>query len=209
MFKKILAVVAALATATCLSVSAFAAGETATHDKGAVSVNGYTVVENATQYTVMIFKDGFEITDPETGVTTYDTNQIYYINQGPDVATLLNGMLVKATTVSGVTSNDLPVGTYTVRIGNDAGAATDITLEVKEDVVAIVYGDVTGDGKINAKDVAFIARYVAKWSGYDETTVDLEAANVTGDTKVNAKDVAYIARYVAKWSGYETLPKLD
>ena len=202
MFKKLLAVVAVISTAACLSVSAFAAGETATHNAGAVSVNGYTVVENATQYTVMIFAEGFE--------TDNDVSKIYYINQGPDVATLLNGMLVKATTLDdGTTSNELPVGTYTVRIGNDAGAATDITLEVKEDVVAIVYGDVTGDGKINAKDVAYIARYVAKWSGYDETTVDLDAANVTGDTKVNAKDVAYIARYVAKWSGYETLPKLD
>ena len=42
MFKKLLAVAAVVATAACLSVSAFAAGETAalTQDKDAVTVTG-------------------------------------------------------------------------------------------------------------------------------------------------------------------------
>ena len=73
----------------------------------------------------------------------------------------------------------------------------------------IHYGDVTGDGKITSKDDAFLARYLAHWSGYDETTVDLYAADVNCDSKITLKDNAILARHIAKWIRYETLPYLQ
>ena len=73
----------------------------------------------------------------------------------------------------------------------------------------ILYGDVNGDGKVNTKDDAALARYLAKWTGYDDTTVNTEAADVNGDGKVNAKDNAVLARYLAKWTGYDTLPHVE
>ena len=148
MFKKILAVVAALATAACLSVSAFAEGETAEHNAGAVTVTGYAAVTGATQYTVMVFEDSF--------TTDNDVSKIYYINQGADPAILLNGMLVKATDGENV----LPDGDYTVRIGNDATGATVTDLDLKVSTGSVDTKDyltVTESGKATVNSVAALS----------------------------------------------------
>lgn len=81
---------------------------------------------------------------------------------------------------------------------------TTVEVTTKDGTVRnVLKGDLNGDGKINGKDVAYLARSVAKWTGYE--SVDAAIADVNGDGKVNGKDVAYLARYVAKWSGYEAL----
>lgn len=68
-------------------------------------------------------------------------------------------------------------------------------------------GDLDGSGKANGKDLATLARYVAKWDGYSESDIgNFAAADVNGDGKVNGKDIAVLARHIAKWPGYETLP---
>ena len=56
-------------------------------------------------------------------------------------------------------------------------------------------GDVTGDGKVNALDAAFVLRYDAGLIGPDKLV--LSVADVTGDGKVNALDAAFILRYDA------------
>ena len=62
-------------------------------------------------------------------------------------------------------------------------------------VVAQELGDVSGDGKINVKDVNMVARLAAKLGaeGADEAWAD-----VSGDGKINVKDVNLVARYAAK-----------
>ena len=69
-----------------------------------------------------------------------------------------------------------------------------------------LYGDVNSDGRVTALDNAFLARYLAKWTGYDETNVDLAAADTNNDGKVTALDNAVLARHLAKWTGYDGLP---
>ncbi|MBR6594948.1 MAG: dockerin type I repeat-containing protein, partial [Clostridia bacterium] len=59
----------------------------------------------------------------------------------------------------------------------------------------ILLGDVTGDGKVNALDAAFVLRYDAGLIGEDR--LKLDAADVTGDGKINAQDAAFILRYDA------------
>ena len=71
---------------------------------------------------------------------------------------------------------------------------------------SVMLGDVTGDGKITSKDDAFLARYIAKWTGYDETNVIVAAADTNADGRITIKDNAILSRYIAKWKGYETLP---
>ena len=68
----------------------------------------------------------------------------------------------------------------------------------------VIYGDVNGDGEVSSADRMTLARYLAKWTGYD--TIDAQAADVDGNGKVDSKDRMILARYLAKWSGYETLP---
>ena len=206
MFKKILAVVAVMSTAACLSVSAFAEGETATpaapsasHNAGAVTVTGYAAVANATQYTVMVFKDdGFEITDPETGAKTYDASKIYYINQGATLDILLGSMLVKAT--DGV--NALPDGDYTVRIGNNATGATPVDIDLKVEAtpegikITLNYGDVNGDGEANSFDASLILSKgvgnLDKFTDQENRDVPVEVGDVNGDGETNSFDASLI-----------------
>ncbi len=66
---------------------------------------------------------------------------------------------------------------------------------------AVMIGDVNADGKVNATDRRILARYLAKWSGYEEQIASWEAADINKDGKVNANDRRILARYLAKWGG--------
>ena len=55
--------------------------------------------------------------------------------------------------------------------------------------------DINGDGDINARDIALLQRYVAKW----EVTMDTSAADVNKDGDINARDIALLQRFVAGW----------
>lgn len=150
MFKKLMAVTATVAMAASMSVSAFAA-ESATHTNGSVSVSGYTAVEDATQYTVMVFSCASDA--DITKVVPANSDAIYYINQDTDPADLLTGMLVKATGES----NDLPDGDYVIRIGNDTATVTNIALNVTTTVITKDYITATEAGKATVTKLAATA----------------------------------------------------
>ncbi|MBQ3002714.1 MAG: hypothetical protein IJD82_03170, partial [Clostridia bacterium] len=63
----------------------------------------------------------------------------------------------------------------------------------------VVYGDVNGDGKINAADATRLLRYLANRNPVTgESNVEIFAgADVTGDGKTNAADVTRLLRYLA------------
>lgn len=195
MFKKLMAVSATVAIAATMSVSAFAAGETATHENGSVSVSGYAAVDGATQYTVMLFEDSF--------TTDYAVSKIYYINQGSDPTALLAGMLVKATAAEdGTTSNALPDGDYTVRIGNDKGTVVDVDLKVvTEDdttTITLTYGDVNNDGVVNIADGIIALRkdagLVTVFTSADGSALPDQVGDVNGDGTFNVADAILILR---------------
>ena len=66
---------------------------------------------------------------------------------------------------------------------------------------AVMVGDVNADGKVNATDRRILARYLAKWTGYEGQITSWEAADINKDGKVNATDRRILARYLAKWGG--------
>lgn len=59
----------------------------------------------------------------------------------------------------------------------------------------IKYGDVTGDGNIDAKDILRLRKYIARW----DVEIDEAAADVTGDGKIDAKDILRLRKYIAHW----------
>ena len=64
-------------------------------------------------------------------------------------------------------------------------------------VIVPVYlpGDITGDGKVNARDAARLMQVIAGWDvEYVEAALD-----VNGDGKVNARDAARLQQYLAGW----------
>ena len=58
-----------------------------------------------------------------------------------------------------------------------------------------VYGDLTGDGKVNNKDLGRLQQYLSDW----DVTIDMDLADVTGDGKVNNKDLGRLQQYLSDW----------
>ena len=59
--------------------------------------------------------------------------------------------------------------------------------------VSHIPGDITGDGKVNNKDVTRLFKYL---SGYD-VEVDEAALDINGDGKINNKDLTRLFRYLS------------
>lgn len=57
-----------------------------------------------------------------------------------------------------------------------------------------VAGDANGDGTVDLKDAAVLARHLA---GGWNAVIDLMNADVNGDEEVNLKDVVLLRRYLA------------
>lgn len=62
--------------------------------------------------------------------------------------------------------------------------------------VAVIFGDVNGDAKMNVKDVALIVKRIAGW----DTDIYESAADLDRDGAVNVTDASLILRAVAGWS---------
>lgn len=55
-------------------------------------------------------------------------------------------------------------------------------------------GDVTGDDRVNARDVTALRKYLISQTLYPLNVI--EAADVTGDTRINARDVTSLRKYL-------------
>ena len=94
----------------------------------------------------------------------------------------------------------LSVGeTYTYSAAAEGYAAVSGTLTPAGDATVtinmFIYGDIYLDGKVNAKDAALFAQYLA--GSQTLTTGQLAAADVFHDGKANAKDAALLAQFLA------------
>ncbi len=76
----------------------------------------------------------------------------------------------------------------------------------RDSETVFVLGDMNADGTVDMIDGMLLARYLAAWDGYDETTLNLAAADVNGDSAVDLQDGMVLSRHLAEWAGYEQLP---
>ena len=121
-----------------------------------------------------------------------------------------------AVTLTFEIAEDAGIGTYPITVSYDYGNSDIVDKDFNKLVFAmvngavnvtdVISGDADGDGVVTPVDNAYVARYVADWTGYDDKTVDTVAADVNCDGRVNSVDVAILARHIAEWIGYETLP---
>lgn len=56
-------------------------------------------------------------------------------------------------------------------------------------------GDITGDGKVNARDVVRLLQYLASWN----VEVDRGALDVNNDGKVNTRDAVRLLQHISQW----------
>ena len=102
---------------------------------------------------------------------------------------------------AGYSIADVAPGTYTMKVMKQNHVAREYTVtvgssNVVQDVKICLLGDVTGDGKVNAKDHSRLYAHVNKTNLL--TGYELLCADVTGDGKVNAKDHSRLYAHVSK-----------
>ena len=64
------------------------------------------------------------------------------------------------------------------------------------EIRSYIPGDISGDGRVDSRDVLTLLRYLSKWDGI--TVVD-EALDVNGDGKSNFWDATALLQYIAGW----------
>ncbi len=64
-------------------------------------------------------------------------------------------------------------------------------LVIKEQLDGDIPGDLTGDGKVNSKDIIRLMKYIAN----GET--DIDGADLNGDTKTDSKDIIRLMKYIS------------
>lgn len=69
-----------------------------------------------------------------------------------------------------------------------------------------IIGDVNGDSIVSPTDCTFLARYLAEWTDYPASSIDMTASDTNCDGEVTPSDITILVRHLAEWTGYETLP---
>ncbi len=82
-----------------------------------------------------------------------------------------------------------------------AASASSGKIDVQNSVPELVYGDATGDGLVDNKDLVRIKKYLAAYD-YDTETSSVEispGADATGDGTVDNKDLVRLKKYLASY----------
>lgn len=148
------------------------------------------------------------LTAVENGSIIQDMDQGANLTWSVDADTNANGTMAKLTFQIKDTAPD---GTYRVAVilreaytlmGDEvAFTVADGSIKVSDRV----YGDATGDGIVNGRDVLLLRRYMANYN-YDTGSSSVAAypgADANGDGVINGRDVLLLRRYMANYN-YDT-----
>lgn len=182
---KVLAVT--LAAMMLLCTTAFAAEIGSAPGEGNKITVNVTGLQEGDECTLLVVLAGTGLAGLESQV-----DKIYYIDQ----VTSQGG----TATFDFAVESGINVDIYSGYTSMGEQSPLELLAKVEED---IVYGDVNGDGVVNAKDRTLLTRFVGGWDG---VTIDEAAADVNKDGSVNAKDRTILTRHVGGWVGYEALP---
>lgn len=131
---------------------------------------------------------------------------------GTPLTTTLTGAAGTAPYSQTYSFSAVPAGTYTLKVEKKGHApwTEEITVgtdNIGKDVTVYLWGDVNGDGKVKNNDLAFLARHLAEWPGYETLPVYKKVADLNQDGLIKQNDSAILERHLAGWPGYEVLPK--
>jgi hypothetical protein len=158
---------------------------------------------SADDATVAYYSTGKNISVTITPAEAAAGRTITAISSDGNIATVSANAVVGSNGVATIRVTPVLPGAITVTLSL-SGSTLVAEVEVKVDLDAIIdidvlIGDVNDDDSVDGKDVTYLARYLAEWSGY---SVILDAADCNKDGSVDGKDVTYLARYLAEWAGY-------
>ena len=69
-------------------------------------------------------------------------------------------------------------------------------------MTVVIFGELNGDGEIDAADRMLLVRYLAHHAGAEEQIADPAAADVNGDGQSDVLDRVILSRWLAGWEGY-------
>ena len=166
-------------------------------DMHAVYLDGYMV------FTTNHFSH-YVLVGVTTGVEVSGTITSYGTEDGAITVSLLDGdteVESVENTESTYTFASVPSGTYTLQVSkeNHVTRTYDITVSdepVTQDVKICLLGDVTGDGKVNTRDLNRLYAHVNGTnpvSGYE-----FACGDVTGDGKINTRDLNRLYAHISE-----------
>ena len=166
-------------------------------DMHAVYENGYMVF--ATNHF-----SHYALVEAATGVEVSGTITSYGTEEDVVIVSLLDGDIEVESvenTDSTYTFATVPFGTYTLQVckENHMTRTYDITVSdepVTQDVKICLIGDVTGDGKVNTRD---LNRLYAHVNGTNPLTgYEFDCGDVTGDGKLNTRDLNRLYAHISE-----------
>lgn len=95
--------------------------------------------------------------------------------------------------------------TFTTPFDFDSVPTKNTRIYAKWEENPVMYGDADGDGRINARDIVTIMKYIANYD-YDtgvSTVTVAPGADADGDGRINARDIVAIMKYIANYD-YDT-----
>ena len=119
------------------------------------------------------------------------------------------GTILYSLSKNGTYSKELPEATeggeYTVWYyvkatdNYNASAKKSVKVTITDDRLM---GDVDGNKEVDVLDLTITARYLARWTGYEEDKYDFTVCDFDGNGKTDVADYAILARSLARWNGY-------
>ena len=166
-------------------------------DMHAVYENGYMV------FTTNHFSY-YALVEGASGVAVGGRITSYGAENGTVTVSLLNGEAEverEETTDGTYAFSTIPSGTYTLQVSkaNHVTRAYDMTVSdeaVTQDVKICLIGDVTGDGKVNTRDLNRVYAHVNgtnPLNGYE-----FACGDVTGDGKINTRDLNRLYAHISE-----------
>ena len=169
---------------------------TATHDEAAEEMSRITFVLSATEPSEKLAGNEAKVVYLDEQVTPTDDSTYTFVIEKSKIKSALN-------------KDDIEGASLIFKMGGvgvEEAARADVLFYTPVDVM---YGDITGDGKINTLDITVILRYIAGLVQDAQLTKEqLAAADINGDTKINTLDITVILRYIAGLVTYEQIEEI-
>ena len=170
-----------------------------------VSTESYPDLTKSVTVTFEVGKAEHKVTAPKA-LTLYCNGKPQALVKAGKCST---GTVLYSLSKNGTYSKSIPTATeggeYTVwyyvkaAANYNASSKKSVKVTITDDRLM---GDVDGNKVVDVLDLTITARYLARWTGYEEDKYDFTVCDFDGNGKTDVADYAILARSLARWNGY-------
>lgn len=107
------------------------------------------------------------------------------LSYGKDVSSIKNSLVSKGANVNILNSSNKSKGSGVISTGDKINVDGSV-------YEAVIYGDISGDGKITIKDLLFLQRYLL--NSYNLSGANKKAADISKDNSITIKDLLFLQK---------------